>query len=235
VKLIRNFLLGGVLFASGAFASNLLTNGSFESGTFADNSGGCGAESLAPSSAAMTGWTVIAGTGPIAWLNTSNCYASGLNAENGTMFLDLTGITGDTTVGGVQQTTSLSLVAGNTYALTFYLGYFGTGTTGAGGPVSVVASATNSNESLGQTFTAGMPGGGSATNWTLETLSFTVVANAPVTIGLAGVYSAGHTFIGLDNVDLELTGSGVPEPAMSIPLALAGAFFVLSRRKRARP
>ena len=81
-------------------------------------------------------------------------------------------------------------------------------------------------------FTSGS--GGTGNVWTLETLDFSIATAGNYTVSLAGVYSAGHTYIGLDNLDLEFTGSGVPEPAMSIPIALAGVFFVLSRRKRAR-
>ncbi len=226
MKLIRNLLLGGVLFASGAFANNLLTNGSFESGTFVDTSGGCGGDSLPAGSTAMTGWTVIATTGPVAWLaNGGACYG-GVAAQGGTMFLDLTGITGDASpFGGVQQTVD-GLAAGN-YALTFYLGYLGTGA--AGGPVS--AKVTVGTQPSVE-FTSGS--GGTGNVWTLETLDFSIATAGNYTVSLAGVYSAGHTYIGLDNLDLEFTGSGVPEPAMSIPIALAGVFFVLSRRKRAR-
>ena len=40
MKQIRNFVLVGVLFAGGAFANNLLTNGSFELGTFVNDGNG---------------------------------------------------------------------------------------------------------------------------------------------------------------------------------------------------
>jgi hypothetical protein len=225
VKLIRNLVVVGVLFATGAFAANLLTNGSFESGTYSNNSNPYGngyGENLNVGSSSLTGWSIV--TDSVSWLYTGDF---SLTPENGSYFLDLTGYTDTTPLGGVSQT--VYLTAGS-YTLTFWVAYSGTGS--AGGPVSVVATASENSTTLdSQTFTTSS---GSGTNvWTEETLSFTVTTSGNVTISLVG--GSAKQYIGLDNVDLEQTGGGsVPEPAMSLPLALAGAFFVLSRRKRAR-
>ena len=225
MKQIRNFVLVGVLFAGGAFANNLLTNGSFELGTFVND--GNGEQLLNAGSTTMTGWTVNGGTGAtLSWLNNTNTYG-GVATPYGSYFLDLTGYYDTNPFAGVQQI--VSLAAGN-YSLTFYLGSYQSSTAPkAGGPVSLTATAgTTSN-----TFTT--PSSGSGNVWGLQTLNFSVATAGNVTISLVGVYAANHSYLGLDNVDLELVTSGVPEPAMSIPLALAGVLFVLGRRKRARP
>jgi hypothetical protein len=222
VKLIRNFVAVGVLFASGAFAANLLTNGSFEGGAFIAPGGtgyNCAGQQLPIGSTTMTGWTVT--TAAALWVSNTNC-DGGIAAQDGSQFVDLTGYNDTTPFAGLSQTLS-TLPVGN-YALTFYLGYYGTGATG--GPVSVKVSAGNQSNVL---FTSGS--GGTTNVWTLETLNFSV-ATVGTTISVLG--NGGTKYIGVDNFDLEQAGSGVPEPAMSIPLALAGVLFVLGRRKRAR-
>jgi hypothetical protein len=223
VKLIRNLMLVSVLFASGAFA-NMLINGSFELGSFNNNSAGPSfGQALAVGSASLNGWSII-GNGnnavSLAWLQTGDF---NLTSENGSLFFDLTGYNDATPFGGVSQTVNLAV--GN-YTLSFWLGYSGAGSTG--GPVSVKATVGNQP---GVVFTSG-----SSANlnvWTQETLSFSIATAGNVAISLVGnSVPTGNQYIGFDNVDLEQ--AGVPEPAMSIPLALAGALFVLSRRKRAR-
>jgi hypothetical protein len=229
VKLIRNFVLVGVLFASGAWANSLI-NGSFElastGNTFSNTSNpdsGAYGDNLTVGSTILGNWSII--NNPVSWLLNGDF---GLTPQAGSYFLDLTGYTDPTPFGGVSQ--AVSLAVGN-YTLSFYLGYSGTGTTG--GPVSVAASATEGSTTLySHPFTA--TGGLSGNNWVLETSApFSVTTAGTVTISLVG--ATGNQYIGLDNVDLEQAGTGVPEPAMILPLALAGALFVLGRRKRARP
>jgi hypothetical protein len=231
VKLIRNFVAVGVLFASGAWANSLI-NGSFElastGNTFSNNSNPYGngdGEQLVAGSTSLGNWSII--NNPVSWLYNGDF---GLTPQAGSYFLDLTGYYDPTPFGGVTQ--AVYLAVGN-YTLSFYLGYSGAGGTGtAGGPVSVAASATEGTSTTlySNTFTSGS--GLSGNNWALETSApFSVTTAGTVTISLVG--KTGNQYIGLDNVDLEQAGTGVPEPAMILPLALAGALFVLGRRKRA--
>jgi hypothetical protein len=230
VKLIRNFVLVGVLFASGAFAANLLLNPSFDLGTFNNSSysGSNTGQALPVGSSSMNNWSIIANGNSavsLAWLQTGDF---GLASEDGSLFLDLTGYNDATPFGGVSQTVSGLTVGGN-YALSFWIGV-NFAKTNAGGPVTVTTGAIG--DQLATPFTTSSSGSGSV--WTKETLNFTANSSSGV-ISLVGtsVPQSGQ-YIGLDNVDLEYLGTGVPEPAMILPLALAGAFFVLSRRKRAR-
>src|SRR5450755_3887877 len=86
-----------VLGASMAHA-NLLTNGSFENGTFVPNTQDT--DVLAPTSTAMTGWTVIGGES-LAWIGPTNPF--GLTASQGSYFLDLTGYSAGPPFSGVSQ------------------------------------------------------------------------------------------------------------------------------------
>jgi hypothetical protein len=226
VKVIRNFVAVGVLFATGAFASNLLSNGSFESassGNVFDNGAnpyhnGYG-DALAVGSTTLANWSII--TNGVSWLYTGDF---GLTPQAGSYFLDLTGYV-DGAIGGVSQ--GVTLASTGNYALTFWLGV-NSSVTGDGGPVQLTASAGTAVGTTSSTFTS------PSTGWTLETLDFSAAAGN-VTISLVGTsVPTGGKYIGLDNVDLEYLGTSVPEPAMILPLALAGAFFVVSRRKRAR-
>jgi hypothetical protein len=229
VKLIRNFLLVGVLFATGAFANNLLTNGSFELGSFVDNGHGGDALSVGStfgSPLTTTGWTVT--TAALFWLNNSGYYSA--TPEAGSYFVDLAYAN---PFAGVSQVVNL---AAGSYALTFYLGsYVGTTAPNGAGPVYLTASASENSQTLATNSSFSSPSGGSGNVWGQQTLNFSVATAGNVTINLVGTYAQNHTYLGLDNVDLEYLGTSAPEPAMILPLAFAGALFVLGRRKRARP
>jgi hypothetical protein len=138
------------LAAVDARASNLLTNGSFELGTF--TSQGQDTETFAAGATTMTGWTTVGNR--VSWIGATNPFF--LSAQDGSFFLDLTGYDTGAPFGGVTQ--SVATVVGNQYDLSFYLGSY---TAEWGGPpVSIVASA-----------------GGTST-WTPEDLKFTATATA---------------------------------------------------------
>ena len=94
-------LLGGVactaLFSMNAYAS-LLTNGSFETGTFVDDGNKTMTFTAVPGS--ITDWTVVGSH--VSWIDTGN--PLGLSAQDGDRFLDLTGYTPGAPFGGVTQT-----------------------------------------------------------------------------------------------------------------------------------
>src|SRR5256885_5709993 len=140
--------------------ANLLTNGSFELGSFVNQ--GSETMSLAAGNTAITGWTVTGRS--LAWINTGNPW--GLSAQDGNLFLDLTDYTTGAPFGGVTQT--ISTVAGQQYELSFELGSY---TQRWGGPPgSILATAGGASE------TATISTTSSASTLTPFSLSFTATS-----------------------------------------------------------
>lgn len=208
------------LFLIGNAKANLLTNGSFDAGSFVDN--GVGGVGLAIGSTAITGWTTT--TAELAWLMNGNAY--GLSTPFGPGFLDLTGYHDQTPYGGVSQMVNL---AAGAYVLTFSLGSVG-GSDVFGGTVSAQASAGNQTN-LHFSFTPSEVGN----QWALETLAFTVANSGNTIVSIVGTESAANRYLGIDNVDLEAVTVPTTEPgtAMSV-LAAACAFSGLWLRRRLR-
>jgi len=198
--------------------AELITNGSFESGSYTDNHGG--GMSLPVGSSNITGWTVV--SGELAWLNNSNPY--GGTTPYGSYFLDLTGYHDSSPYGGVSQT--IATAVGQTYTLSFAVGYIGQSGI-YGGPVAVQASAGSAS----QTFTTGSSGTGPM--WTTYTMNFTATSPSTV-IQLIGTLSTGGQYIGLDNVSV-VEAAAVPEPAglVMAGVAAVGVGLAAFRRRRA--
>jgi uncharacterized protein DUF642/PEP-CTERM motif-containing protein len=207
--------------ASAHANTNLLTNGSFELGTFTNQ--GNDTETFTAGATVMTGWTTAGNF--VSWIGPTNPF--GLSAQDGKYFLDLTGYQAGAPFGGVTQT--IATTPGKQYDLSFYLGSY-TAVWG-GPPVSMTATAGG---------TSGMFTNGATTShstWTLENLLFTA-SGSSTAITLTG--DAGVNYIGLDNVGVQCVSTGgcgstgVPEPAtlglMSFGLAVLG----LRRRRRPR-
>jgi Protein of unknown function (DUF642)/PEP-CTERM motif len=213
--LLAGVSLAGAVLAAGGSQANLLTNGSFETGAFVDNTGQ-DTDSLPVGSTAITGWTVIGQPG--AWIGPTNPFS--LTASSGSYFLDLTGYQSGAPFSGVSQ--SIATVAGAQYSLTFDLGsssIYGLedGVTASAGGASGVFTSTN---------------GGSSTNlWQTETLNFTATGTSTL-ISLIG--NSGDNYIGLDNVDV-LETRGVPEPATWTMMILGFAGLGGAMRARRRP
>ncbi len=218
----RNLAIGlamGIVAASGAHA-NLLVNGSFEQGTHTND--GNNTETFLAGATAITGWTTVGSH--VSWIADPNPFA--LTAEDGTLFLDLTGYTAGAPFGGVTQT--IATTPGATYQLSFQLGSY---TARWGGPpVSITASAGSTSELFTDAATH------SASTWTPEMLDFTATGTSTA-ITLIG--SAGINYIGLDNVDVQCAssagcggGKGVPEPASLSLLGLGLAVLAVARRRR---
>jgi hypothetical protein len=202
--------------------TNLLVNGSFESGAFVNQ--GSVTMSLAAGSTVISGWTVVTDT--TAWIGAGNPW--GLTASDGSFFLDLTNYQSGAPFAGLSQT--IATTPGATYSLTFELG----SSSFWGRPSAIVANAGGTSA----TFSSGTTGGNN--DWSQETMQF-VATSASTVVVLQG--SAGANYIGLDNASVEfVSGPGTPPPVTAIPepgtwaLMLAGmaSLAASARRRRVR-
>jgi hypothetical protein len=205
------------VFSSIAQAQNLLTNPSFELGTFVNR--GDGFQILEPGATDITGWTVF--NGELAWGTTPNSAA--ITAFDGSMFLDLQGdgLKGPP-FGGVTQ--SITTVAGSIYHLSFYLGTQQS-TSNCQGPVSVSATADGTTMPFNP--------GGTGTQWGQFGFDFTATGtSAPISI--FGTSTAGGAYIGLDLVSVEFVSAAVPEPATWATGVSVALLLVFHYRKNKR-
>lgn len=205
---LRSTILALCLSACGLAHANLLTNGSFELGTFSPP--GNQTMTLLPGSTAITGWQVVADR--LAWINAGNPWS--LAAQDGNFFLDLSDYAAGAPFGGVAQT--FATTPGYEYTVTFELGSSNRWgrpdaltVSAAGQSASYVSAATGTNNDW-QPFSFVFKATGAST-----TLSF---------IGKSGVY-----YVGLDNVSATVTA--VPEPSLAA-LCLAGLATLAARKSR---
>jgi Protein of unknown function (DUF642)/PEP-CTERM motif len=214
---LRVVAAAALVAVSGAAQANLLTNGSFESGSALTS----GYTTLLIGDTTITGWTVV--NDNLAWFHDAfGAGAGALSASNGVKFLDLTNTSPSCTpCGGVEQTIGTTI--GETYTLSFDLG----SSSGYQIPSSIEATLQIVvGGVVTQTFTSTASG---VNNW--ESFSKTFVAsNANTTIRLVGSF-AQLDYVGLDNVSV--VASPVPEPgALALMVAgLAAVGSVVSRRR----
>ncbi len=212
-----------------ASAANLLTNGSFDAGTFTGGSFGFPlAEQLLPGSTVLPGWTVAGNE--LAWFQTGQ---AGIATQNGSYALDLTGFCDlgtacPSTSVFASLTQTLSTVAGATYRLSFYAGTYAFNAIGP----SIVATAGATTQSWA------LPGGGAPASGTWQLLGFDFVAtgaSTPISFGLsANLASGAPSYLGLDNVSVELVSLPIPEPGTYVlMLAGLGAVGFMARRRQA--
>jgi hypothetical protein len=198
-------------------AGNLITNGSFENGSYTFD--GNGADSLPAGSTVITGWTTFGAE--LATIQNTNNFGP-ITTPFGSIFLDLTGYHDSSPYGGVEQ--SISTTIGQSYQLTLYLGVYDSNPIYEG-PISVQVKAGPGST----TFTDNPTGLGSI--WT--PFSFSFIANSSSTlISIQG--TEGKQYIGLDNVSV-IASSAVPEPSTlvlgSAAALLVGAGAAWLRRK----
>ena len=208
---IAAFIVGAIAsLDSVAHAQNLLTNPSFDLGSFVNR--GDGFQILPNGSTAISGWTVI--NDELAWGTIPN---SALIAPlSGLFFLDLQGDgVASAPYGGVTQ--SITTVAGQQYHLSFNLG---TQQDTHPGPVAVSATAG------GTTLPFSFNPGGTGSQWGEFGFDFTA-SSTSTAISIVGTQpSTTAAYIGLDQVSVIV----VPGPS-SAGLFATGAIIVAIRRR----
>jgi hypothetical protein len=200
--------LAVVFYGQPAQAAPLVTNGSFENGSFSDNTGD-DTMNLSVGSTAMTGWTVT--DAKIAWIGPLNPFE--LSASEGSYFLDLTGYHDSTPYGGVAQQ-NISTLSGGQYKLEFDLG----SSTKYVLPSAITASAGLNSHLFTSTL--------SSLNGWEHCIMFFTASGTSTTISLTGS-TAGGQYIGLDNVSV----SFVPLPSTVLLLGSGLVGLGLLRRK----
>jgi hypothetical protein len=202
----------GMQYLTRSAAANLITNGSFESGTY--TLGSDGTAGLPVGSTFITGWTVIGNS--IAAVGTPN--NATILAEDGTRSLDLTGYEDAPPHGGVTQ--SIPTTPGGRYSLSFWIGEQND-VSDLIGPVGITASAGPASGNFTNTLSA------SGQQWEQFSLTFTA-SSASTLISLTGFSTAGGDYIGLDNVSV----SAVPEPASLALIGIPAAMALMRRRRK---
>jgi len=207
------FVLAAALLGIGLPShANLLTNGSFELGTFVPDANGT--MDLAVGATDMTGWTVQ--NAKLAWIGPSNPFY--LTASEGGYFLDLSGYHDNTPYGGVLQSQTIATTIGTPYRLTFDIG---TDPLYDTAPVSVQVTAGSASAIF--TSTPLNPN-----QWQSFNLDF-IATSANTSISLVGQAGTNEKYIGLDNVNLMI----IPEPSTLTLLAGPGLLvFAAWRRLR---
>ena len=214
-------LLAGALIAPTA-DSQLLTNGSFEN----PNINSLGFYSLYNSgSTGITGWTVLGLTGESIALTPDTFL--GLQASQGRQWLDISGIYG---YNKGMRSDAIAVTIGQTYRIGFDVGNL---TVAGFGPATLGLAINGGAEQL---FVNAAPiTGVFQMNWQSFFVDWTADANTLSLdlVGRANGALGNDAGIGLDNVDVSLLGSSVPEPS-TWALALTGLIAVGTVRRRRR-
>jgi len=191
---------------------NLLSNGSFELGSFVPDANDSMA--LAAGATDITGWTVE--NAALAWIGPSNPF--GLTASDGGYFLDLSGYHDNSPYAGMLHSLSIATTIGTTYRLKFDIG---TDPTYDSAPVSIFATAGSDSATF--TSTPLLPN-----QW--EEFMFDFVASSTSTsISLDGQAGTNEKYFGLDNVSLTV----VPEPS-TFTLIMGPGLLVFGAWRRFR-
>lgn len=209
-------ILAGLLIVgiNGIVQADLISNGSFELGTFSPIQPDNGMQ-VDVGSTAITDWAVTGHN--VAWGKTP---AWGLlAASDGDLFIDLTGWYDHAApAGGVSQT--IATIAGQAYTLSFDLVAYN-----ADYPVSVSAVAGGTSDSFNWD--------GDFNEWRRFSLDF-IADSANTVISILGTGVASDVwYIGLDNVSVESTIAPVPGAAFLGMLGLGAAGAKLRKRRSA--
>jgi hypothetical protein len=193
-----------------------ITNGSFEMTTPAVPAASF--LLFTPGSTGVTGWTVVGAAGTNIGVTNTMFTESGISfpAQNGSNWVDLTGLNSNNDTEGLQQT--IATIVGDSYTLSFFVGNVDSPSTGFGvtSTVDVFANGT----SLGA-FTNNCTTCTTTLSWTQFSRTFAATGTSTVLTFLNGD-PANDNSNGLDSVSLVDNGpAAVPEPC-SIVLVGAG-------------
>ena len=190
--------------------ANLITNGSFETTTPAVAAGTFGL--FTPGSTGVTGWTVVGAAGTNIGVVNTTFTQSGISfvAEDGSNWVDLTGLSSNNDTEGLQQT--IATIVGDAYTLSFWVGNVDSPSTGFGVTSTVDVSANAA--SLGA-FTNSCTTCTTTQGWQMFSRTFTATSASTVLTFLNGDPANDNTN-GLDNVSLLDNGpTTVPEPSFN--------------------
>jgi hypothetical protein len=199
----------------------LLTNGSFETPVVP-----AGSFQLFFTGGSFTGWSVVGATGNVGIVSgTFTQNGISFPAEDGSQWLDLTGLNSNSAT-GVQQT--VATTPGTTYDLSFFVGNV-VNPGGIFGTTSTVRVLVNGTLLLSATNSQG----GTTLTWEKFSQVFTASSSSTTITFLNGDLPSGFSN-GLDNIVLTAVPASVPEPSASLLLALglAGVLGYGWRRKR---
>jgi len=167
-------------------AQNLIMNGSFEIGVFADDGGGW--QCLQPGSTLLPGWTIISDD-IVRAVNTNHWE---ITASHGSFHLDLAGCSDSPPHGGITQTIPTRI--GQAYRLSLDLGIHNRpDNPDLGGPISVFVSTGFTNAWFTHDAVE------SSTQWRTYSLDF-IAQTARTPIIILGTNGKHH--IGVDNVSV---------------------------------
>ena len=199
----------GLSITAGDARADLITNGSFEQGTFVGGSFGfpLAQQVLAGDSTTLPGWTA---TGELAWFASGQ---AGITVIAGNFALDLTGFCDLGTncgaagaYGGVTQTVSTTV--GAQYTLSFLAGNYSLNTSQPTMVVTIGGNAT-SFALPATTVASGV--------WDSETVTFIAASTSTViSFGGSGGAEGQTSYLGLD--DVSLSPSAVPGPIVGAGL-----------------
>lgn len=203
-------LAAAALLATGAAHANLLTNGSFEAGTFTPDANGVQHLALgSPGALPLQGWTLF--VGDVFWVGTPNAY--NISASEGALSMSLYDpFRPLVRVGSVQQTVASTV--GTRYTLSFDVGANANFARPTGVQVQAAGQAADFYNVA------------SGPDWQRFAWSFTAIDTTTV-VYFAGLLGDGY--IGLDNAVLAV--AAVPEPAPWLLLA-AGLAAAAWRQRR---
>ena len=172
---------------------------------------------FAPASTSITSWTVVGAAGTDVGVCNTDFVQAGLSfvAEDGSNWLDLTGLNTNNDTQGVQQT--VATIIGDSYTLSFWVGNLDSPSTGFGvtSTVNVFANST----ALGA-FTNNCTTCTTTQGWTQFSTPFTATSTSTILTFLNGDPANDNTN-GLDNLVLTDNGpAAVPEPSSIVLLGL---------------